>query len=519
MSRFREALTKKEEFVITCEFVPGRGLKGKRIDNIMQFAEDVAGAEEIHALSLTDNAGGNPAFSADILGYHLMAMGVDVIVHFSTKDMNRNAIEARAYALKRHALSNLLVMSGDYPIAGFLGIPKPVFDVDSVMALHYLKRISEGLEVQEGRKTLTLEGTDFFLGAAASPFKWTEASSVLQYYKLEKKIRAGADFMVSQLGYDSRKYIEFIRYVRDYLGSDIPLIGSVYVLSAGAARFMNSGEVPGCYVDDRQLAAIREETKAEDKGKGARLERASRQMAIIKGLGYNGAHLEGLNLKYQDVTTILGRAAEIGDNWRDYLEDFSYTPENPYYLFEGGEKVTVPRSGDAVSLTKTRKKGIGNPSFWMTRLMHKLIFIENTLGYKLVRAISRLGEKSKGFYKLFRFLERNAKKAMFDCRQCDDCALFELYYLCPESKCPKGMRIGPCGGSRPNGRCEVFEERLCIWERVYWRAKNRKELEKLKVIISPRDWGLYETSSWINYYLKHDHTAVTLDIPEKVKNN
>jgi methylenetetrahydrofolate reductase (NADPH) len=518
MRQFRETLEKREDFVITCEHVPGRGLAGKRIDNIMKFAEEASASDLIHALSLTDNAGGNPAFSADILAFHIIAMGVDVIVHFSTKDMNRNAIEARAYALKKCDLSNLLVVSGDYPITGFLGKPKPVFDVDSVIALHYLKKISEGLEITEGSKKLRLDGTDFFLGAAASPFKWTEASSVMQYKKLEKKINAGADFIVTQLGYDSRKQIEFIQYVRNYLESDIPILGSVYVLSRGAARFMNRGEVPGAYVSNEQLAAIEAEAKSDDKGKAARLERASLQVAILKGLGYNGAHIEGLNLRFKDVSFILERSREVGENWRDYLGNFTYSPPNPFFLFTGGEKLGNGKPKEKLTFTKTRRRRIFSPRFWLMRLFHRLIFVENTLGYKVMRGLVRFAGSKKLLSAVFKSLEHTTKKMLFDCRKCDDCSLFELYYLCAESLCPKGMRIGPCGGSRTDGRCEVFEHRLCMWERVYWRAKNRKETEKLEFIVKPRDWELYETSSWENYYLKRDHSGTSLELTTKNRN-
>ena len=518
MSRFKQAVQEGKEFVITCEHVPGRGLTGKRMDSILQFAEEAAGSESIHGLSLTDNAGGNPAFSADILGFNLLAMGVDPIIHFSTKDMNRNAIEARAYALKKCGLANLLVMTGDYPISGFMGIGAPVFDLDSVIAVHYLKKISEGLEIQEGKNTVKLPGTDFFLGAVVSSFKWTEASLVLQYYKLEKKIRAGADFIVSQLGYDSRKYVELIRYVRNYLGLDIPVLGSVYILSAGTARFMNSGEVPGCYVDDRLLKAIQQEAKGEDKGKAARLERAARELAMLKGLGYNGAHIEGLNLKFADVRTVLERSEEIGDNWPDHLEELNYSPQDHlYFLFEGGEEFKVPAQDELPAFKKTRRRPIVSFSFWLMRLFHKLIFIENKPGYRFMRGIIRFADKHKGFYRFFKFMEHAAKKVIFDCRKCDDCALFDTYYICPVSECPKGMRIGPCGGSRPDGHCEVFEDRECIWERIYWRARRVNELEELKEIGAPRNWALYETSSWINYYLKRDRSGVNVDIPEEIK--
>ena len=217
MRRIREGLASGKEFVVTCELVPGRGFTGVGIDNILKFAEEARGSNIVYGMSITDNAGGNPALWADVLGPEIRTIGCDLMVHFSCKDMNRNMIEARAYALKRAGITNLLVLTGDYPVTGFFGQPKPVFDIDAVTALHYLHEMNRGLEVGTGGKSVRLEATDFLLGAVASPFKATEASAVMQYIKLEKKIRAGANFLVSQLGYDARKAAEFIRYVRQVI--------------------------------------------------------------------------------------------------------------------------------------------------------------------------------------------------------------------------------------------------------------------------------------------------------------
>lgn len=514
MRRIREGLASREQFVVTCELVPGRGYTGAGIDNILKFAEEARGSRHVYGLSITDNAGGNPALWADVLGPEIATIGCDLMVHFSCKDMNRNMIEARAYAMKRAGITNLLVITGDYPVTGFFGQPKPVFDIDSVTALHYLQEMNRGLEVGVPGKTLRLEATDFLLGAVASPFKTTEASAVMQYLKLEKKIRAGAHFVVTQLGYDARRSAEFIRYVRQVLRSQIPVMGSVYVLSAGAARFMNRGEVPGCYVLDRLVEDLAEEAKASDKGKGARLERAARQAAFLKGLGYNGAHIEGLNLKYADVREIMERAEAIGANWRDHVEQFDYSPANSFFLFEGSEHFDFVKAGAPAALRQTRRPRIFNPVFWAMRVLHHLIFIEGTPGYKLMARLSRFAEKKPFWYRLASFFELAVKRLLFDCRQCDDCALFELYYVCPESQCPKAQRQGPCGGSRSDGKCEVFADHTCIWELVYPRARNRRQLDKLRYIIPPRNWKLYETSSWINYYLKYDHSAVKIELPE-----
>ena len=74
------------------------------------------------------------------------------------------------------------------------------------------------------------------------------------------------------------------------------------------------------------------------------------------------------------------------------------------------------------------------------------------------------------------------------------------------------MRQGPCGGSRVDEGCEVFPDRPCAWREIYRRAKNRGEVEKLGYIIPPRNWSLYDTGSWYNYFLGRDHPGHPLEL-------
>ena len=357
MTRFAEALASKKEFVITCELIPGRGHTGKSVENILGFVEALKDFPAVHAVSLTDNPGGNPALSADVVGAEVLARGMDTIVHFSCKDMNRNFIESRAFALQRIGIGNLLVVSGDYPASGFQGLAKPVFDLDSVSALHYLTSMNAGLRAASARGETRVPKTDFFLGAAVSPFKWREASCVMQYMKLEKKIRAGARFIITQLGYDTRKHVELLQYVREVLRSAVPVLGSVYVLTAGAADVMQRGEVPGCWVAPELAAVVHEEARAEDKGRRARLERAARQIAVLRGLGYSGAHLEGLALKADDVRFIVERSGELASGWEKYSRELSYAPPDPFYYFKGGEEQkAVSRDKRPVTRTTTARE-------------------------------------------------------------------------------------------------------------------------------------------------------------------
>ena len=64
---------------------------------------------------------------------------------------------------------------------------------------------------------------------------------------------------------------------------------------------------------------------------------------------------------------------------------------------------------------------------------------------------------------------------LFHCRDCGDCSLPDIAYVCPESMCAKNQRNGPCGGTR-DGRCEVYDSE-CIWSQAYERLKGYGEEE------------------------------------------
>ena len=51
---------------------------------------------------------------------------------------------------------------------------------------------------------------------------------------------------------------------------------------------MNRNGLPGCVATDELVAALDAESKAADKGKGLRLERAAKMYAFMKGMGFDG---------------------------------------------------------------------------------------------------------------------------------------------------------------------------------------------------------------------------------------
>ena len=515
-NKFKQSLYDPDTFSVTWELVPGRGAFEKPQEVLIKSAEEAAKSGKIHALTITDNPGGNPAISAEMLGVEVKKLGIEPLVHFTCKDKSRNEIEALLYGLERNDVKNLLVMTGDYPVTGFKGRSRPVFDLDPIHVLQLITEMNEGLEYPGLKGPVKIKPTNFFAGAAASPFKQLESEQVLQYYKLKKKLDAGAQFIIPQLGYDARKFHELYLIVRKIFKSDVPLIGNVYILPYGAARLMNRNQIPGCVVTDKLVQILDEERKAEDKGKQARLLRAAKMYAFFKGMGYNGVHIGGHGVSIDDVLWIIDKGEELAPNWLEYVKEFDFPMPDGFYYFEKDEETGLNKE-DAIA--PRNAPGHSPLSYRFARFMHDVMFEPDGFLFKPMQKLCAAidGKKSGEFFKK---IEHLIKVANFECMDCGDCALMDVAFVCPMSQCPKNQRNGPCGGSY-QGWCEVYpNEKKCVWVRAYDRLKVYNEQDTIQEnVVPPVNWDLFHTSSWINFYLGRDHVSKRIGIkpPEKKK--
>ena len=517
-NRFKDVLLGKDTFCVTWEQVPGRGASEKEREVILKNSEMAARGGRIHAISVTDSPRGSPAFSSGMLGIEIKKLGIEALVHMALRDKNRNEIESMLYGLAANSVRNLLVVSGDYPSKdGFDGLGQPVFDLDPTHVMQLVHKMNNGLEYKNLGKTITLAPTDFFAGVAVSPFKQLESEVMCQYYKLDKKIRGGAGFVISQIGFDARKMQELILWLRSRQ-YDIPALANIYVLTYPTARLMHENLIPGCVVTDRLLAQLVEERKAPDKGRSVRLMRAAKMYAIARGLGYKGAHIGGHGVTYDMVEYVIDKGEELYPRWQELVAEFNYPQRGGFYLFEKDEKTGLNTTAQSVRSLKGKKTLLTA----FSRTLHGIFFDPQRPFFKPMRGIFGAIDRTRWMRKTFEFLEHQGKGALFECLRCGDCTLLDSGFLCTTSQCPKGERLGPCGGSF-EGWCEVYpKKRKCVWVRSYSRLKAYHEEDTLGgYIIPPRDWDLWQTSSWINFYLGRDHTALRLGVmppAEKTKN-
>lgn len=502
---FQNELLDGKPFVITLELVPGKASTGRSIDTVMGIARDSFADGRISAVSITDNPGGNPALSPDVIGSEIFKVGMDVIVHFTCRDLNRVGMESRALQLAMMGMKNLLLLTGDYTGKGFGGQGAPVFDLDSVNLTLMLAKLNERIATDG-------DPDGFFTGCAVSPFKQTAAEGYAQYAKLCRKVAAGARFAITQIGYDARKFAELVR-MSTQNNNRIPLIGSVYVLTPRAAAAMNRGDVPGAVVTDRLLRTVEKEWQGPKQGRKLAIERAARLGVVLKGLGYRGMHIGGIHRRFDTVGAIVDRMQTLEPHWQSFLPEFDFPMPDGFYLFPK-DGAGTSRPDRAVHPPCKPLALAENLRYRFLKATHALFFSFDTPGAPVYGKICRWIDRHPSVSRTVGHVELAVKRWMLDCQHCGDCGIQHLAFLCPESQCPKHTRNGPCGGSR-HGRCEVYPERVCVWVRVYDRLAALGDIAQMHAgCIPPRMWELNRTPSWLNFHLHRDHQSSSCELAQ-----
>jgi methylenetetrahydrofolate reductase (NADPH) len=483
----------------------------QREAKLLEVASRLARVPDVVAGSITSYAGGAMGHDPMRVGTAARARGLTPNVHVTCVGQDRAALRKTVEDLQALGIENVFALTGDWPRPRPDGPPpeSPVFDLDSVQLVRMLD------ELRRSARPL-------HVAVAVSPFKYVEGDCAWQYLKLEKKVAAGADCAITQVGWDSEKFRELRRYV-DERGLRTPLLGNVYVLGPRAAERMARGEPPGCWVSPELLEIVRQEARAKDGGLRARLERAARTVAVLRGLGYAGAYLGGTH-DADHVAWIIRRARELAPRWEELAEELRYGLAGGFYLYGrppdriavalGGTAATGPEPvpGQARLAVSTDEEAEWR--HWIARLLDTLgRLLPVTRDTALRRALARLSgwaDRRPGVARAVERLELAVKRPLFGCQACGNCVLGHLEYVCPET-CPKHLRNGPCGGTHL-GRCEVVDQ-PCVWVGIHARARAARRERALLTHVPPPDRALRGTSSWINYFLDRDRRPRDLGAP------
>jgi methylenetetrahydrofolate reductase (NADPH) len=282
------------QFALTGELGPPKGAD-------RQYVEKKAGylSNTVDAANITDNQTAIVRMSSFAASLIASSSGVEPVMQITTRDRNRLAIQSEVIGASALGVRNILCLSGDHHSFGNHPQAKRVYDIDSVQLVAMLQKMrDEGIfecgEAIRNSKKSDPTPPKIFIGAAANPFAEPLDFRVV---RLAKKIKAGADFIQTQVVYDMDRFRQWMKEVCDQgLHEQAYILAGVTPLkSARMARYMKEN-VSGISIPDDLVQRL---SSAEDqKNEGIRI--AIEQMEQLKEIkGLSGIHLMAIGAEKQ----------------------------------------------------------------------------------------------------------------------------------------------------------------------------------------------------------------------------
>lgn len=266
---FREALT-SGDFLVAAGVDPPKGTDLNSLRGLIGKLQRM-----VDALGVSDNAGGRMHMSPWAVCKVALEEDVEPIMTVTCRDRNRLAIQSDLLAAASQGIRNILCVSGDHISFGDHADAKPVHDIDSVHLLETARVLNEGRDMAGN----PLSGAvDFCAGAVANPrFDPIEP----QLIKVDKKVKAGAAFLVTNPVFDLQPLKRFMDHVRQ---SNVTVLAGVRLLVPEEVPQYRDGRYPGLFVPEDLLGEIESGGMAQCVERAGTLIRDIRSAKICDGV-------------------------------------------------------------------------------------------------------------------------------------------------------------------------------------------------------------------------------------------
>ena len=216
--------------------------KGTDLESLGQLIQKLKGV--VDAFGVSDNHGAVMCMSPWAVCRFILEQDAEPIMHLTCRDRNRLALQSDLLAVASAGIKNILCVSGDHVKFGDHADAKPVHDIDSVHLLEAAKSLEEGSDMAGN----PLSGSPAFcLGATANP-----GADPLepQLIKVDKKIRAGASFLVTHPVFNIEDLKRFTAYVKE---KNTKVLAGVRLLVPEEVEQYRDGSYPGLFVPEALL--------------------------------------------------------------------------------------------------------------------------------------------------------------------------------------------------------------------------------------------------------------------------
>ena len=242
----------KHQFVTLVELVSPKGVSP---------AQQILKARKLHqfgidAINIPDGPRASARMSALALAVILQKeVGIETVLHFACRDRNVIGMQSDLLGAWALGLRNILAITGDPPKLGNYPDATAVFDVDAIGLTNLINRLNHGLDLAGNPIG---DPTGFSIGVGVNP---GAINLDEELRRLDWKIEAGAEYMITQPVFDLRILEHFMKRISHI---KLPLLCGIWPLvSYRNAEFMNN-EVPGASVPAEILDRMRRTTTKEE---------------------------------------------------------------------------------------------------------------------------------------------------------------------------------------------------------------------------------------------------------------
>lgn len=150
--------------------------------------------------------------------------GITAVPHIICKGFTKDETEYALIDLNFLGVYDLLLLRGDVKTLE-AGQKTDIYHEHATDLQQQVNDFNKGIAIDGS--VFEANETPFSYGMACYPEKHEEAPNIdMDIYWLKKKVEAGAEYAVTQLFYDNKKYFEFVEKVHQ-AGIDIPIIPGI----------------------------------------------------------------------------------------------------------------------------------------------------------------------------------------------------------------------------------------------------------------------------------------------------
>jgi methylenetetrahydrofolate reductase (NADPH) len=210
---------------------------------------------------------------------------VDAVPHLICGGFSKDETENALIDLQFLGIDNVLALRGDSIKTESAFRPHPEGHAYAVDLIKQVINMNNGNYMTED---FQLEPTNFCIGTAGYPEKHFEAMNMsTDLHYLKQKVEAGAEYIVTQMFFDNKKFFDFVNACKEY-GINVPIIPGIKPIKTLA----HTTVLPKLFHIDFPEALSKEllKCKSNDEVKRVGIEWGIQQSKELKAMNVPGIH-------------------------------------------------------------------------------------------------------------------------------------------------------------------------------------------------------------------------------------